>query len=92
MTSNPLQDVLSAEEYEKVQAEYQESQIQAKKEGSEATAAGEEEERPPGEDNPADDGKESVLHLQFNVMRLFKTCAGIHVLYQELLTDKISRC
>lgn len=59
--------MLSAEEYETVQAEYMQNQIQAKKEGSDA-AAGEEEERPPGEDDPANDDKDSVMNLQFNLM------------------------
>ncbi|XP_060784067.1 pre-mRNA-processing factor 39 isoform X2 [Neoarius graeffei] len=63
LTSNPLQDVLSPEEYEKVKAEYRQNQIQAKKEGSDATAD-EEEERPPGEDNPANDGKDSEEAVQ----------------------------
>ncbi|MCJ8734250.1 hypothetical protein PDJAM_G00233300 [Pangasius djambal] len=63
LTSSPLQDVLSPEEYEKVQAEYRQNQIQAKKEGSDATA-GEEEERPPGEDDPTNDGKYSEEAVQ----------------------------
>ncbi|XP_017329710.1 pre-mRNA-processing factor 39 [Ictalurus punctatus] len=63
LTSSPLQDVLSAEEYETVQAEYMQNQIQAKKEGSDATA-GEEEERPPGEDDPANDDKDSEEAVQ----------------------------
>ncbi|KAF5896030.1 pre-mRNA-processing factor 39-like isoform X2 [Clarias magur] len=66
LTSSPLQDVLSPEEYEKVQAEYRENQIQAKKEGADATAGEEkeEEERPPGEDEPANDGKDSEEAVQ----------------------------
>ncbi|KAK3535871.1 hypothetical protein QTP70_021169 [Hemibagrus guttatus] len=63
ITSNPLQDVVSPEEYEKVQAEYKQNQIQAKKEGSDISA-GEEEDRPPGEDNPTNDGKDSEEAVQ----------------------------
>ncbi|XP_047658217.1 pre-mRNA-processing factor 39 isoform X2 [Tachysurus fulvidraco] len=66
LTSDPLQDVLSPEEYEKVKAEYRENQIQAKKEVSEVTAGEEEveEDRPPGEDDPANDGKDSEEEMQ----------------------------
>uniref|UniRef100_A0A8C1U7X7 Pre-mRNA-processing factor 39 n=1 Tax=Cyprinus carpio TaxID=7962 RepID=A0A8C1U7X7_CYPCA len=52
LTSHPPQDVLSPEEYSKVRNEYKQSQIQAKKERSDISA--EEEERPPGEEEPAD--------------------------------------
>lgn len=74
LTSNPLQEVLSPEEYEKVQAEYRQNQIQAKTEGSDAAAGveeqeQEEEERPPGEDNPANNGTDLVINLKFNVRR-----------------------
>lgn len=55
--------MLSPEEYEKVQAENRENQIQAKKEGADDTAGGEEEERPPGEDEPAND---SVINFKCN--------------------------
>uniref|UniRef100_A0A8C2PYL2 Pre-mRNA-processing factor 39 n=1 Tax=Cyprinus carpio TaxID=7962 RepID=A0A8C2PYL2_CYPCA len=52
LTSHPPQDVLSPEEYSKVRNECKQSQIQAKKERSDISA--EEEERPPGEEEPAD--------------------------------------
>lgn len=59
LTSHPPQDILSPEEYSKVRSEYKQSQIQAKKERSDITA--DEEERPPGEDEPADN--DSVTHF-----------------------------
>lgn len=61
LTSHPPQDVLSPEEYSKVRNEFKQSQIQAKKERSDISA--EEEERPPGEEEPADNGKDSVTHF-----------------------------
>ncbi|XP_017545618.1 pre-mRNA-processing factor 39 isoform X2 [Pygocentrus nattereri] len=63
LTSHALQDVLSPEDYIKLRAEYKQIQIQAKKEGSNPTAD-EEEERPPGEDEPADSGKDSEEAMQ----------------------------
>lgn len=54
-----------------MKAEYRQNQIQAKKEGSDATAD-EEEERPPGEDNPANDGKDSVMNLQFSLLHVLR--------------------
>ncbi|XP_072519578.1 pre-mRNA-processing factor 39 [Salminus brasiliensis] len=63
LTSYPLQDVLSPEEYTKLQAEYKQIQIQAKKEGSDTTAD-EEKERPPGEEEPADSGRDSEEAVQ----------------------------
>ncbi|XP_048086917.1 pre-mRNA-processing factor 39 isoform X1 [Alosa alosa] len=58
ISSNPPQEILSAEEYENLRAEYKQSQAQG--EGSNPTE--EEEERPPGEEEPADNGngKDSV--------------------------------
>ncbi|XP_076877486.1 pre-mRNA-processing factor 39 [Brachyhypopomus gauderio] len=58
LTTHPLQDVLSPEEYNKLREDYRQSQIQAKKEGSDPTAD-EDEERPPGEEDPADSGKDT---------------------------------
>lgn len=66
LTSHPPQDVLSPEEYSKVRTEYKQSQIQAKKERSDITA--DEEERPPGEEESADDGKDSVTLTHFPSM------------------------
>ncbi|KAF7707505.1 pre-mRNA-processing factor 39 [Silurus meridionalis] len=63
LTSSPLRDVLSPEEYEKVQTEYRQNQIQAKKEEADVVA-GEEEERPPGEEVAADDGTDSEEAVQ----------------------------
>ncbi|KAI4904162.1 hypothetical protein NFI96_013819 [Prochilodus magdalenae] len=66
LTSHALQDVLSPEEYTKLSSEYKQIQIQAKQEGPNSTAD-EEEERPPGEDEPADSGKdleEAVQKMQ----------------------------
>ncbi|KAL2077474.1 hypothetical protein ACEWY4_026978 [Coilia grayii] len=62
ITSNPPLDILSAEEYQNLRAEYKQSQAQG--EGSNPTE--EEEERPPGEENPADtdDGKDSEEAVQ----------------------------
>ncbi|KAF4104925.1 pre-mRNA-processing factor 39 isoform X1 [Onychostoma macrolepis] len=62
LTSHPPQDVLSLEEYSKVRNEYKQSQIQAKKERPDISA--EEEERPPGEEEPADNGKDSEEAVQ----------------------------
>lgn len=52
-------DILTEEEYQELRAEYKASQAQG--EGSNPTE--EEEERPPGEEEPADsaDGKDSVV-------------------------------
>lgn len=63
LTSHPPLDVLSPEEYGMVRAEYKQSQIQAKKEKTDIPAN--EDERPPGEAEPADGGKDSVnsFHL-----------------------------
>ncbi|XP_026878519.2 pre-mRNA-processing factor 39 [Electrophorus electricus] len=63
LTTHALQDVLSPEEYSKLRAEYRQSQIQAKKEGSDPTAD-EGEERPPGEEDPVDSGKDSDEAVQ----------------------------
>lgn len=52
-----------------MQAEYQQNQIQAKKEGSDTTAGEEEDDRPPGEDDPANGGKDSVKNLHYNVIK-----------------------
>ncbi len=71
LTSHPPQDVLSPEEYSKVRNEYKQSQIQAKKERSYISA--EEEERPPGEEEPADNGKDSVTHFFICDRRFFST-------------------
>lgn len=59
INSNPPVDILSEEEYQNLRAEYKESQAQG--EGSNPTE--EEEERPPGEEEPADstNGKDSVV-------------------------------
>ncbi|XP_056113274.1 pre-mRNA-processing factor 39, partial [Rhinichthys klamathensis goyatoka] len=63
LTSHLPQDILSPEEYSKVRTEYKQSQIQAKKERSDITA--DEEERPPGEEEPADnDSEEAVQKMQ----------------------------
>ncbi|XP_051513882.1 pre-mRNA-processing factor 39-like isoform X2 [Myxocyprinus asiaticus] len=62
LTSHPPHDVLSPEEYRKVRAEYKQSQIQAKKERTDIAA--DEEERPPGEEEPADNGKDSEEAVQ----------------------------
>ncbi|XP_007246436.3 pre-mRNA-processing factor 39 isoform X1 [Astyanax mexicanus] len=68
LTSYALQDVLSPEEYTKLQAEYKQIQIQTKKEVSDTTAKEEEEEkeeeRPPGEEEPADSGRDSEEAVQ----------------------------
>ncbi|XP_066505269.1 pre-mRNA-processing factor 39 [Hoplias malabaricus] len=63
LTSHALHDVLSPEEYTKLQAEYKNIQNQAKKEGSDITA-GEEEERPPGEEDTDDSAKTSEEAVQ----------------------------
>ncbi|XP_055033948.2 pre-mRNA-processing factor 39 isoform X2 [Misgurnus anguillicaudatus] len=62
LTSNPPRDTLSPEEYDMVKAEYKQSQIQAKKEKTDIAA--DEEERPPGEEEPADNGKDSEEAVQ----------------------------
>ncbi|XP_057205331.1 pre-mRNA-processing factor 39 isoform X1 [Triplophysa rosa] len=62
LTSHPPLDFLSPEEYSMVKAEYKQSQIEAKKERSDIAAN--EEERPPGEEEPKDDGKDSEEAVQ----------------------------
>ncbi|XP_039504709.1 pre-mRNA-processing factor 39 isoform X2 [Pimephales promelas] len=63
LTSHLPQDILSPEEYSKVRTEYKQSQIQAKKERSDISA--DEEERPPGAEEPADsDSEEAVQKMQ----------------------------
>lgn len=70
LTSHPPLDFLSPEEYSMVRAEYKQTQIQAKKVRSDIAAN--EEERPPGEEEPADDGKDSVNMLYIYDTARFK--------------------
>lgn len=58
LNSRPPQDTVSPEEFSKVRTEYKQSQIQSNKERS-SEISPDEEERPPGDEEHVDDGKDS---------------------------------
>ncbi|XP_056328556.1 pre-mRNA-processing factor 39 isoform X1 [Danio aesculapii] len=63
LNSWPPQDTVSPKEFSKVRAEYKQSQIQAKKERS-SEISPDEEERPPGDEEHVDNGKDSEEAVQ----------------------------